>query len=135
MVRHAERMHTGPAGGSCRAIAARPSARAGLHGRHPAGVITAPVDPRDIRWEVDLPIYRVYFWHRPAAEPGVGQELMGWSSDEWRLTNAADVHEVLVWANGPAGRGRVFELYVEASHSDGLALLRLAGSTSDAQRR
>ena len=98
-------------------------------------MIAAPADPRDTRWEVDTPIYRVYFWHRPAAEPGQGREIPMWSSDEWRLTDAADVHEALAWANGPEGRGRVFELYVEALHSDGLGLLRLAGSTSDAERR
>lgn len=95
----------------------------------------ALVDPRDTRWEVESPVYRVYFWHRPAGEPASGQEQMMWHCHEWRLTEAADVHEVLAWANGPEGRGRVFELFVEASHSDGLALLRLAGSTSDRERR
>ena len=95
----------------------------GLRGRHPAGVKTAPVDPRDTRWEVDSPIYRVYYWHRPAAAPGFDQELMMWHCEEWRLTEAADVHEVLTWANGPHARGRLFELFAEAPHSDGLALL------------
>ncbi len=84
---------------------------------------------------MDTPIYRVYFWHRPAAKPGADQERLMWHCSEWRLTDAADVHEALAWANGPEGRGRVFELYVEALHSDGLGLLRLAGSTSDAERR
>lgn len=98
-------------------------------------MIAAPVDPRDTRWEVDIPVYRVYFWHRPAAEPGTDQERLMWHCSEWRLTEATDVHEVLAWANGPEGRGRAFELYVEASHSDGLGLLRLAGTTSHAARR
>lgn len=99
------------------------------------GVRTAPVDPRDTRWDVDSPIYRVYFWHRPPAEPGTDHERMGWHCEERRVTEATDVLEVLAWANGPDGRGRLFELFVEATHSDGLALLRLAGTTSDAARR
>ena len=81
---------------------------------------------------MDSPIYRVYYWHRPAAAPGFDQELMMWHCEEWRLTEAVDVHEVLAWANGPHARGRVFELFAEAPHSDGLALLRLAGSNPNA---
>ena len=52
-----------------------------------------------------------------------------WRSQEWRLTGAADVHEVLAWASGPAGRGRRFELFVEAKSSGGPGLLRLAGTS------
>jgi hypothetical protein len=89
----------------------------------------AVVDPRDTRWEQSSPIYRVYFWHRPPAESGTDQERMMWHCQEWRLTEAADVHEVLAWANGPDGRGRMFELFVEASDSHGLGLLRLAGTS------
>ncbi len=87
------------------------------------------VDPRDTRWEQSFPVYRVYFWERPSAEPGADQESVMWHSEEWRLTDAADVHEVLAWAKGPNGRGRTFELFVETSTSDGLALLRLAGTS------
>ena len=28
-------------------------------------VIIEGVDPRDTQWEVDQPVYRVYFWHPP----------------------------------------------------------------------
>ena len=90
----------------------------------------APVDPRDTRWEVDNPVYRVYFWHRPAVAPGSDQELWMWHCEEWRLTGAADVHEVLAWANGPEARARVFELFVESSRGE-LGLLRLAGTSPD----
>jgi hypothetical protein len=96
----------------------------------------ALVDPRDTRWEQSSPVYRVYFWQRPSAELGSDQERLMWQSEEWRLTEAADLHEVLAWANGPHARGRMFELFVEASSSDGLGLLRLAGSSpSDPERR
>jgi hypothetical protein len=47
-----------------------------------------PVDPRDITWEVDYPTYRVTFWRRD-----------GSASDEWRLADAVNVHEVLAWAD------------------------------------
>lgn len=47
----------------------------------------AGVDPRDGRWEVDRPVYRVYFW-RPD----------GRACDEYELRGAADVTEVLEWA-------------------------------------
>ena len=30
-------------------------------------VFTEGVDPRDIKWEVDQPVYRVYFWYQPPA--------------------------------------------------------------------
>lgn len=73
------------------------------------------VDPRDIEWEREHPVYRVYFWGR------------GYS-DEHRLLDAADVYEVLEWARRTAKSDETFTLYVE--HHDGRAvgLLRLAGT-------
>jgi len=88
--------------------------------RHAEGVHANQVDPRDIRWEEDVPAYRVYFH----ASEG--------SSDEWRPTGATDVHEVLAWATGPDGRGRRFELFVEWSAGEGRGLLRLAGVNPNA---
>ena len=83
-----------------------------------------PVDPRDQRWEVPKPVYRVYFWQRPAPE------LTGssWNSDEWRLEDA-DVDEVLSWAQAKAAT-RQFVVYAEVNHGppDGLGLLRLLGT-------
>jgi hypothetical protein len=59
-----------------------------------------------------------------------------WQCEEWRLTEAADGHEVLAWANAPDTRRRMFELFVEASRTDSPGLLRLAGSgPSDPERR
>ncbi|RBY88311.1 hypothetical protein DQ240_05645 [Blastococcus sp. TF02A-26] len=77
---------------------------------------------------MDDPVYRVYFWSGPSAEPGSDGVLVVPYCEEWRLTGAADVHEVLAWANGPEARGRVFELFVESSHGE-LGLLRLAGTS------
>lgn len=48
------------------------------------------------------PVYRVYFWHRPVAPIGVAQEHMMSHSDEYRLSGAVDVGEVLDWARTTA---------------------------------
>jgi hypothetical protein len=72
------------------------------------------VDPRDQRWEVDAPPYRVYF-----------HDVRG-TSDEYELTDA-DVTEVLAWAESER-RGRTYVLYVCTTGPAGLGLLRLAGA-------
>jgi ketosteroid isomerase-like protein len=64
------------------------------------------VDPRDTRWEVPHPIYRVYFWelqrpHDPRSR---------WVSHEWEIGDA-DIDEVLNWARDNAA-GRRFVIYV-----------------------
>ena len=71
------------------------------------------VDPRDTRWEVDHPGYRVYFW-----QPGV--------TDEWEL-EGVDVDEVLHWAADNAG-GRQYVVYACVSDAEGRGLIRLLGS-------
>jgi hypothetical protein len=60
---------------------------------------TGPVDPRVIESEHPA-IYHVYFW-------GDGRQ---WS-DEYQLTAASDVHEVLRWAEANAD-GREIEVLV-----------------------
>jgi hypothetical protein len=76
-----------------------------------------PVDPRDTRWEVSTPSYRVYFWERQ----GVG----GYRSDEFEL-DGSDVDEVLRWANERAG-GRTFVVYAALTRGGEPGLVRLAG--------
>lgn len=88
----------------------------------------APIDPRDGKWEQKSPVYRVCFWEPAPLPPGVDISHQGWSSEEWRLTDAADVHEVLAWATGPVGQDRRFELFVEVAAQRGLGLRRLSGS-------
>lgn len=75
------------------------------------------VDPRDITWEVEHPTYRVHFWTHE-----------GSACDEWRVTEAADVHEVLAWADQRVGEGRGYQVFVEVAPESGLGLLRLRGS-------
>src|SRR5690349_13294486 len=56
-----------------------------------------PVDPRDTRWEVPHPTYRVSFWQRQQPH----NPLSGWAPDEWEIQDA-DIDEVLTWARGNA---------------------------------
>ena len=80
-----------------------------------AAVQINPVDPRDTRWEVHAPSYRVYFW-----SDGV--------SDEYEVTEA-DVPEVLAWADAEAQRShRTYVLWLRSEGRDGEpGLIRLAG--------
>ena len=68
-----------------------------MHGR--------PVDPRDTRWEVDQPHYRVYFWQQLGDRPDAG-----WASEEWQLEDAG-LREVLRWADNDETH-RPYTLYV-----------------------
>lgn len=85
-------------------------------------------DPRGTEWEQPHPVYRVYFWDRAPVPPGVDPERAGWRSDEWRVTGAEDVHEVLAWATGRVGHDRQFELFVEGDGLPRHGLVRLAGN-------
>lgn len=75
------------------------------------------VDPRDTEWEVLSPTYRVYFWR---------QRSGGYVSEEFQLQGAADVGEVLGWAEERA-EGRVVTVYALLDIGAGRGLIRLAG--------
>jgi hypothetical protein len=91
-------------------------------------VIVDGVDPRDTQWEVDSPVYRVYFWHQPPAPPaGVAQEHVGWHCDEYRLSDVADVEEVIDWARKKAQSDQSFVIYVEQRDGQRSGLARLFG--------
>ena len=76
------------------------------------------MDPRDMRWEVDSPAYRVYLW-RPHGN--------GWESQEFELRNARDAREALDWADREAGSDRIFTLYALVELGGERGLVRLAG--------
>jgi hypothetical protein len=82
----------------------------------------ALVDPRDVTEEVEWPVYRVYFW----ADSGS-------RSNEWRITGAADVQEVLDWAQRHES-ALPFAMYAEyeAGTAGRRGLLRLAGADPNA---
>ena len=87
---------------------------------------TRQVDPRDTRWEVDRPVYRVYFWQRLGSHKD-----SGWASQEWQVEDA-DADEVLTWA-GSTARDRAFTLYVCCECDGEIGLIRLLGSDPTAQ--
>ncbi len=85
------------------------------------------MDPRDISWEIEQPVYRVYFWGVPGPDAAS-------ACDERRVAGAGDVEEVMRWARRHA-QGRVFVVYAETSDGGQRGLLRLYGqdpSLSDA---
>lgn len=84
------------------------------------------VDPRDIRWEIDTPAYRVYFWSRPGDHPD-----SSWASDEWQI-EGADVQEVMAWAGTDKSR-RAYTLYVCCTRGTEPGLIRLHGSDPTAR--
>ncbi len=91
-------------------------------------MIIEGIDPRDTEWEVDSPIYRVYFWHQPPAPPGVAQEHVMFHCDEYRLSDVTDVSEVVRWAEGSARSDQTFTLYVEHRDAARLGLIQLMGT-------
>lgn len=42
--------------------------------------------------------YRVVFWHHQLPPPGYSPERMGWAELTLDVVDAADVHEVIAWA-------------------------------------
>jgi hypothetical protein len=90
-------------------------------------VIVDGIEPRDTEWEVEGPVYRVYFWHQPLAPEGVDQEQVMFHSDEYRLSGAVDVGEVMDWARTTARPDQTFTLYVEHRHGDSRGLIHLMG--------
>ena len=79
-----------------------------------------PVDPRDTRWEVDAPAYRVYFWQQSPGSAGPG-----WASEEWEITGA-DVGEILGWASQDT-QHRQYTLYACCTCNGERGLIRLLG--------
>lgn len=91
------------------------------------GINARRIDPRDQSWEIDRPSYRVYFWY----PQGTADDSM-WTSDEWELTDADDVADVMSWAESHSG-GRRFVIYVRVMTQDGVGLVRLLGLDPSAQ--
>jgi hypothetical protein len=75
------------------------------------------IDPRGIIWEVDDPIYRVYFWRDTDN-----------ASEEWRLTEAASFRDVQAWADAQVQTGWTYQVFAEVTTEQGLGTLRLFGT-------
>ena len=83
-------------------------------------------DPRQTGFEVGEPAYHVHFWSQPTAPAAARQEEVMWHCEEWRLSEAGDVEEVLAWAEANAG-GRHVVVWAEVRCGDELGLVRLLG--------
>ncbi|MFJ8896067.1 hypothetical protein ACIRCZ_15910 [Leifsonia sp. NPDC102414] len=68
-------------------------------------------------WPMDTPAYRVRIWV-PQPDP-----YTGWSVDDWDVTGATEVTEVIAWAEEEAARlpGGSCEVFVPAIDHDTLA--------------
>lgn len=76
-----------------------------------------PVDPRDVNSEIPHPTYRVIFWR--------SHESAYYHSEEYDVTGAASVREVITWCDSQVGARDQFELFV--LHTDSQTALRLDG--------
>ncbi len=86
-----------------------------------------PLDPRDSEWTVERPTYRVFLW-RPLEVPRPAGGARAYQSRAYRLLGAADVPEVLRWADEVAAPEETFVVYLESSDAGRPGLLRLAGT-------
>jgi hypothetical protein len=81
-------------------------------------LISRPIDPRDQRWEIWRPTYRVYFWRLVSPT--------GWGSREFEVSGG-DIVAILNWAERHADRGETFTVFVVVGEGERLGLVRLAG--------
>ena len=85
-----------------------------------------PVDKRDTGWEIDEPVFRVYFWHELGTPPDGAEQA--YASDCFEVTDA-EVREVIYWADEQsAGRTYTLHVLVPQPRPQGLlGLINLAG--------
>lgn len=85
------------------------------------------LDPRDQTLEVTVPVYRVYFWQRLEPLHDKPSHSRAYRLQAWRLVDAADLHEVISWAEARLAPGGCYQLFVERAESQGMGLIRLSG--------
>jgi hypothetical protein len=76
------------------------------------------LDPRDTRWEVWDPAYRVFFWSR-----AVGG---GWASREFEVTGAT-VEDAHSWATANARPDETITLFAVVAREGETGVVRLLG--------
>ena len=76
------------------------------------------VDPRDCRWELSNPAYRVYFW-RPIGN--------AFASREFQISDT-DVMSVMEWADLNADDNETYAVFAVVDRGNDLGLVRLAGA-------
>ncbi|MEV5879974.1 hypothetical protein AB0L75_38345 [Streptomyces sp. NPDC052101] len=79
-----------------------------------------PVDPRDMTWEQDHAVYRVYFWDTASTH-----------SHEYQVSEA-DIDEVLAWTRREAeSHGWSYTVYAQVGDDGQPGLVRLCGVMGD----
>jgi hypothetical protein len=70
--------------------------------------------------------FQVVFWYRGTIPDGVNAQA-GFSCDEWLLDDAADIREVLAWADNHDGHADVVTIAALAEIDGNTALVRIVG--------
>lgn len=88
-----------------------------------------PVDPRDIEWEDDAPIFRLVFWRRRTAPPpNLARGDAAYDARELEISGA-EVGEILRWAQAEAVADESFTLHLVVRCPNlGLGQVLIAGS-------
>jgi len=84
------------------------------------------VDPRDSLWTAEPSEYRIDFWRPRGPIPDDRGLGAAYEADEWLVTGAGDVTEVIDWANAKAA-GRTYTLYAVHDRGDERGLIHLFG--------
>ena len=87
--------------------------------------------PADTRWQVPAHHYYITFWTQEAAPAGVDQDVVGWTADMNEIPGAADVVEVVQWAESEAlQRNALYTIFARMEFGEsgpGPGLVWLAG--------
>ena len=87
-----------------------------------------PVDPSDIQWEEDAPVFRLTYWRRQIVPPEIQTEHAGYEARELEISGA-EVGDVLAWAQGEASADETFTLHVLVRSPDlGLGQILITGT-------
>lgn len=84
------------------------------------------LDPRIVTYEDESPRYWVIFWSYGGRDEN--GRYYGLESDEWRLSGARDIYEVIEWANSDKKK-RQYQIFSEYTvpETDALGISLLYG--------
>src|SRR5258707_11193564 len=83
---------------------------------------------KGVRHDYYRPTYHVDFWSQPLIPPGRDPSTVGYQRDSYKVTEAADVHEVLAWSEDQSGE-RTFVVWVATGGADS-SILRVFRDSS-----
>ena len=91
------------------------------------------IDPRTTTWQLTTPSYHVYFWTKGVGALGIPPDHVAAWSSEFEIRGAADVREVIDWAEQEAANERTYTLYALVDRAGERGLVHLLGT--DPNRR